>query len=160
MRKIVMTALLVAGLAGCASSGPYGNYAGTSLDRNQTMAEATVSKLIALYPPAQTRFNLQQPTTDAYGAALVQSMRDKGYALLEYATQGQGRAASSATPASAAANAAAATSGLDLRYIVDAPASTNLYRVTVLVGAQSISRAFTVAPDGKLYPAGAWVRKE
>jgi hypothetical protein len=155
MRKIVMTALLVAGLAGCASTGPYGNYADASLDRNQTMVEATVSKLVALYPPAQTRFNLQQPTTDAYGAALVQAMRDKGYALLEYAPQGQGSAASSA-----AASATVAAPGLDLRYVVDAPASTNLYRVTVLVGAQSISRAFTVAPDGKLYPAGAWVRKE
>jgi hypothetical protein len=160
MQKIVMTVLFLVSLVGCATSSPYGNYADASLDRNQMMAEATVSKLAALYPPAHTRFKLQQPTTDAYGVALVQAMRDKGYALVEYAPQGQGSAPSSATQASAAASTAIATPGLDLRYVVDAPASNSLYRVTVLVGAQSISRAFTVAPDGKLYPAGAWVRKE
>ncbi|MFN7835947.1 MAG: conjugal transfer protein TrbH [Burkholderiaceae bacterium] len=146
MRKIVMSVLLVAGLVGCATNGQYGNYADASLDRNQKMAEATVSKLVALYPPAQTRFKLQQPTTDSYGVSLVQAMRDKGYALLEYAPQEK--------------NEAVASPGLDLRYVVDAPISTNLYRVTVLVGEQSISRAFTAAPDGKLYPAGVWVRKE
>ncbi|MDG5827067.1 hypothetical protein [Xylella fastidiosa] len=36
----------------------------------------------------------------------------------------------------------------------------NLYRITVQIGVQSISRAFVVATNGNLYPAGAWVRKE
>jgi hypothetical protein len=49
---------------------------------------------------------------------------------------------------------------LALRYIVDAPADLNLYRVTLLVGSSSLSRAYMVATDSSLQPAGAWVRKE
>jgi hypothetical protein len=165
MRKLVISAVVVtalAGLAGCATQGPYGNYAGVSLDANKTMADATVTQLVSLYPPARTRFNLQQPTTDAYGAALLTALRDKGYSVLEYSPQAQSAAAMSASDAATANALTAATStpGLALRYVVDSPESMSLYRVTVQVGPQSISRAFAVATNGKLYPAGAWVRKE
>ncbi|OLL27275.1 conjugal transfer protein TrbH [Burkholderia sp. SRS-W-2-2016] len=167
MRKFVMSALVVAGLAGlagCATTGPYGNYAAASLDANKTMADATVAQLVTLFPPAHTRLNLKQPATDAYGAALVTSLRDKGYSVLEFAPQAQPASAASAASAPAAASNAPATKatapGFDLSYVVDSPEAMSLYRVTVQVGAQSISRAFVVATNGKLYPAGAWVRKE
>ncbi|WP_322075541.1 conjugal transfer protein TrbH [Burkholderia cenocepacia] len=164
MRKILMSAVVVAGLvvlAGCSTPGPYGNYAAASLDANRSMADSTVAQLVTLYPPAQTRFNLEQPTVDAYGAALVAALRDKGYSVMEYATQ-------TAQPAVAASSASAVNvpplssdrPGLDLTYVVDTPESMRLYRVTVQVASKSISRAFVVATDGKLYPAGAWVRKE
>ena len=39
-------------------------------------------------------------------------------------------------------------------------AESNLYRVTLLVGNQSLTRAYSAAQNGTLYPAGAWVRKE
>ncbi|CAE6823878.1 hypothetical protein R69658_05977 [Paraburkholderia aspalathi] len=165
MRKLAILALLLVGLAGCATNAPYGNFAAAPLDLNQKMAAATVAQLVALYPPAQTRFNLKQPTTDAYGASLVDALRAKGYALLEFAPQGagqggpQGAASASAPQAASQPVAAAEPGGLDLRYIVDAPAATNLYRVTVLVGQESISRAF-VSQNGTVVPAGAWVRKE
>jgi type IV secretion system protein TrbH len=165
MRKLMISAVVLAalgGLAGCATQGPYGNYAGASLDANKTMADATVTQLVSLYPPARTRFNLQQPATDAYGAALLAALRDKGYSVLEYSSQAQSAAAISASEAATANALTAATStrGLALRYVVDSPESMSLYRVTVQVGPQSISRAFVVPTDGKLYPAGAWVRKE
>lgn len=166
MRKFMMGAVLVAalvGLAGCATTpSPYGNYAAASLDANKTMADATVAQLVSLYPPARTRFNLQQPTADAYGSALLAALRDKGYSVLEYTPQPQAAPATSASDAATARTLAAATStpGLPLSYVVDSPETMSLYRVTVQVGSQSISRAFVVATNGKLYPAGAWVRKE
>ncbi|AKK65878.1 conjugal transfer protein TrbH [Xanthomonas oryzae pv. oryzicola] len=163
MRKFVMSALVVVGLvglAGCATPGPYGNYAAASLDANQTMADATVAQLVALYPPAHTHLNLKQPTTDAYGAALVMALRDKGYSLMEFSPQAQPASSASAPTAASVPATTATAPGIDLSYVVDAPQSMSLYRVTVQVGAQSISRAFVVATNGKLYPAGAWVRKE
>ena len=52
-----------------------------------------------------------------------------------------------------------ASPGLSLRYIVDAPDGLNLYRVTVMIGSQSLSRAYT-AENKFVSPAGAWARKE
>ena len=49
--------------------------------------------------------------------------------------------------------------GVDLRYVLDQPVSLNLYRVTVLVGNQSLTRAY-VERDNALLPAGSWVRRE
>ena len=92
----------------------------------------------------------------ASGTDPLADQRDKGYSVQEYAPQPQ------ATPTASVSDAAPATSTsvFPLSYVVDSPESMNIYRVTVQVGAQSISRAFVVATDGKLYPAGAWVRKE
>ena len=68
-------------------------------------------------------------------------------------------AANAASTASTAATDATATAGKPLRYILD-QAESNLYRVTLLVGNQSLTRAYSAAQNGTLYPAGAWVRKE
>jgi hypothetical protein len=43
--------------------------------------------------------------------------------------------------------------------VLDAAASPNLYRVTVMVGQKSLSRAY-LAQNDRVAPAGAWVRKE
>ena len=146
--------LLLAGLAGCASTEPYGNFLGANAPAsvNERLAADSVRQLVTLYPPASTRFNLGQPTPDAYGSALLESLRTQGYAILEFD-------ADLAAPADQPAAAGAAGSGLSLRYVVDAPPSTNLYRVTVMVGAKSLSRAY-VAQNDTVAPAGAWVRKE
>ena len=154
MRKLMGLApllFLLAGLAGCASIEPYGNFLGANAPAtlNEKLAADTVKQLTVLYPPASTRFDLGQPTPDAYGSALVESLRIKGYAILEFEPD---EAASAGKPNTAGP-------GLSLRYVLDAPASTNLYRVTVMVGSQSLSRAY-VAQNETVAPAGAWVRKE
>ena len=69
-------------------------------------------------------------------------LRAKGYALVEF---------KEAAPATAP--------GLSLHYVLDAVASPNLYRVTVMVGQKSLSRAY-LAQNNRVAPAGAWVRKE
>jgi hypothetical protein len=154
MRKLMGLApllFLLAGLAGCASTEPYGNFLGANAPAalNERLAADTVKQLTVLYPPASTRFDLGQPTPDAYGSALVESLRIKGYAILEFEPD----------EAAPTGSAEAAGPGLNLRYVLDAPARTNLYRVTVMVGSQSLSRAY-VAQNDSVAPAGAWVRKE
>ncbi|WP_039816517.1 lipoprotein [Xanthomonas arboricola] len=153
MRKIIFAALFVLALGGCATTGQYGNFVppAAAVDQQQLAREAA-QQLVALYPPAKTRLELKQATPDAFGQALVLTLRERGYALLEF------------NPASANAQATAAVepaglAGLPLRYVLDQAGDTNLYRLTLLVGNQSITRPYLVQ-DGSFAPAGYWVRKE
>ena len=169
MPKITFAMLLAAGVAGCAThdsttSTPYGNFVQDSPAAcDRTMAADAVKRLIAVYPPARTRFDLRQITPDAFGTALVASLRARGYALLEY--QPEQKVQDPLEPAGQApAPAVAATikpsiPALTLRYVLDLDAASNLYRVTLLVGTQSLTRAY-LAQNGSVAPAGAWVRKE
>ena len=162
------TLVLIAGLglAGCAT-GPAIAPA-TPLASNGllvALSPASLQKLIgdasgklrALYPAASTQFELKQATPDAFGSGLVESLRSSGYAVLEAAHAAQHAKQSDPGPVAPSSTAAR---DLALRYIVDAPADLNLYRVTLLVGSSSLSRAYMVATDSSLQPAGAWVRKE
>jgi hypothetical protein len=159
MRKLAIFALvslLGGAITGCAStaSQEYANVVApsTPANLNETIVADTMKQLITLYPPASTRFDLGQPATDAYGSKLVQSLRLNGYALSEFAP---------AAPANGTNNEGTISSspGLSLRYILDAPDGLNLYRVTVMIGSQSLSRAYT-AENKTVSPAGAWARKE
>ena len=153
MRKITIAALLVLALSGCATTGQYGNFVPpTAAVDQQQLAREAVQQLAVLYPPAKTRLELQQATPDAFGQALVLTLRERGYALLEF------------NPASAKAQATAASepaspAALPLRYVLDQAGDSNLYRLTLLVGHQSITRPYLVQ-DGSFAPAGYWVRKE
>lgn len=150
MRKIASLALL-ATLAGCASS-PYGNFAeNTSTSINQALVTDTVKQLVAVYPPARTRFKLIHETPDAYGRALVASLRAKGYSLEEFNPQDSKQVAE--------VQKSGSTTGLAMNYIIDITPENNLYRVTVRVGYQSLTRGY-IAQSNTVYPAGAWTRKE
>lgn len=142
MRKILVAAALVC-LAGCASK-PYGNYASQADAMvSRVMVADTVAQLAAILPPARTRFSVIQETPDRFGQSLVASLRNRGYAVMEY-------------PASAEQPARGA---LPLSYVVDSPADAAVFRVTVRVGRQTLSRAYAARPEG-VYPAGVWSRKE
>lgn len=155
MHKIVTLALL-ATLAGCASK-PYGNFAeNASLTTNQTLAADTAKQLMAVYPPASTRLNLVHEAPDAYGRTLVSTLRAKGYALQEITDQ---QPKGEAPKPIKAATVYPAGPGLSMSYVIDNPPETNLYRVTVTVGYQSLTRAY-VAQNNTVQPAGAWTRKE
>ena len=152
MRKITFIVLLLVGLSGCVTTqSKYGNFLPpTSAAYNKTMAEDAVKQLLILYPPASTRFDLQQTTPDTFGIALVESMRVKGYALMETKPE---------LPVQRNNEATNSPTGLSLRYILDQVNSLNLYRVTLLVGHQSMTRAYLVQ-DSTVHPAGLWSRKE
>ncbi len=147
MRASIFPVLLLAGLAGCAttSTAPtgYGSFVTSSSPANdKVVVDDVVKRLVTAYPPARTRLNLRQSTTDPFGSALVASMRTKGYALGEY---------QAAPPAAADAYTFA--------YVFDQPAGTGLYRVTLLINNQALSRVYETK-DGTIVPAGYWVRKE
>ncbi|EAT2030345.1 conjugal transfer protein TrbH [Salmonella enterica] len=144
--KLTSALLLAASLfmTGCVSG--YGNYSSASMFASSSMADNTVTHLAALYPPGRTTFTMKQSTNDLFGAALVQRLRSRGYAVKEYSKDSK--------PQSALANA-----GTSLGYVVNTVAP-NLYQVTTYVGGVTLSRGFTVATDGKAYPAGPWTREE
>jgi hypothetical protein len=148
MRKSIVPILLLAGLAGCAATpqpGSYGSFvAGSMPAYEKAVVDDAVKRLVAAYPPARTKLQLQHPAGDPFGTALLASMRTKGYALGEY---------------QAAAKAPAAGEGHTFAYIFDQPGGTGLYRVTLLIDNQPLSRVYETK-DGALAPAGYWVRKE
>lgn len=161
MRKIAFLALLALALGGCAttaSQSPYGNFVQSAALDQQKLATEAVQQLATLYVPARTRLELQQPTPDPFGQALVKALRDKGYALLEFVPAGSPSPASAASQPSPAAPQAA-PGGLPLRYVLDQAGDSNLYRLTLMVGNQSITRAY-LAQNGVFAPAGSWARKE
>ena len=163
MRKTAFLALLLGGslgLAGCTTTptSAYGNFTQSAPAAvHKTVADDAVKQLAALYPPASTRLDLQQATPDAFGSRLVESLRAKGYALLEFKPGSQ--TAASLNTVTGTATERAAGAGKPLRYILD-QLDANLYRLTLQVGDQSLSRAYALAQSGTLHPAGAWVRKE
>jgi hypothetical protein len=109
------------------------------------MAEDVAKRLVSLYPPARTRFNLKQPASDAFGTSLVQALRLRGYALVESKP-----GTKPVTPSNA---------GAALSYVVDQPLELGQYRVTVQIDAQSISRIYQTK-GGTISPDGYWIRKE
>lgn len=161
MRKFLLLALLLVGLVSCATApapASYGNFVRNSAQANdKKIVDDVVKKLAALYPPASTRFDLQHVTPDFFGTYLVGSMRNRGYAVMEFKPKLRtASAASSESP-----EAIPATPGLPLSYIVDQATGSDLYRVTLIINwQQSLDRVYQLAPDGVIYPAGYWVRKE
>ncbi|MGC6373698.1 conjugal transfer protein TrbH [Pseudomonas sp. S2.OTC.A_B10] len=153
MRKVLLVSVLIASLSGCATNSPYGNYSAAPAAYDKTMASDTVAHLVTMYPPALTRWNIMQPTNDAYGTALVALLRGRGYSVSEYAPEGDKKAQP--------ATQAAFKPGVDLHYVVDSLApAVDLYRVTVVVAGQPISRAYTPQKNGTVAAAGSWARKE
>jgi hypothetical protein len=154
------------GLVGCATTtaSAYGNFTQSAPAAfHQAMAIDAVKQLVAVYAPASVRLDLQHATADVFGSSLVDSLRARGYALLEFIPESAGPAKSVRSSGSVSATSVATDiapgASKPLRYIVDQP-DANLYRVTLLVGNQSLTRAYLAAHSGTLHPAGAWVRKE
>ncbi len=146
MRFMILALLL----AGCTTTSPlhYGNYLNPSaVAYNREIAEDSVKKLVAIYPPATTRIDIKQATADDFGGKLVELLRVKGYAILEY------------NPATEAQSKNSANSPINLKYIVDQVPSMSIYRATLLINEQPLSRVYT-AHNGVLQPAGSWARKE
>lgn len=104
----------------------------------QQIVNDTVKKLIELYPPAKTRLRFQA-NEDTFGISLLHDLREEGYEIQEQSQN---------TPND--------PSGLQVRYILDQ--AGDLYRVTVMIGSNSLSRPYS-EENGVLTAAGFWVHK-
>ena len=158
MRTLAALLLVGIGLAGCANRhapATYGNFIDVPEKFDGTvMADDVAGKMVALFPPARTSIKMRQTTLDAFGAALTAALRAKGYALAEFDPDRRTVSLESGAPAQPPP-----ADNLALAYLVDQPLESGLYRVTVLINDQSLSRLYQ-AKDGSLVPAGYWVRKE
>lgn len=157
MRKVFLIAPALALLTGCAAvsaafnsvfslapSSRHGNFIQDATPAtNAKLAEEAAAKLLSAYPPATTQFDFQQGTPDAFGAALVGILRAKGYAVLEF----NAKQPAESDPAN------------HFRYVLDEIAGMKRYRLTLIVGNESLSRAFVINGSA-IHPAGGWVRKE
>ncbi len=161
MRRLSVVLGLGLLLAGCISPSPYG-YLVTGTVPSQMperLAQDTVTRMEALYPPAHTRLALTHPATDPYGLALIQALRRKGYGVME------SRVTTRRTPSTRddrpgpVEPVVHTEEGIPFRYVVDGPFEPHLYRVTVFIGSQSLSRVYHM-DEQTMAQAGAWVRKE
>lgn len=146
MKYSPLLLLAIVGMGGCATA-QYGNFTShTPNEVNATLVTDTVKQLESLYPPASTQINIDQAITktDLFGTGLITTLRNHGYAVQEFNEK---------QPLSDA--------GINLRYIVDIPATTyqNLYRVKIMVGTDTLTRAYAVQNDTAV-PAGSWARRE
>jgi hypothetical protein len=159
MAKRIVSFLMLAALGACRTMAPPepGVRAAqmTAPAEGKAIAADVVKKLVVLYPPARTRFDLRQPASDSFGLALVEQMRSRGYAIEEYkpASEPKPRLAQTAIGTSAVA---AAT---PLAYLIDQAGESGIYRVTLTIDRQSLTRAYQ-AGAGSISPASYWVRKE
>lgn len=165
MYKLSLLALVLISLAGCVSTSPYGNFIpNTTAVNDKKIADDVVKQLITLYPPASTRFDLQQVAPDFFGSYLIEAMRAKGYAVQEFKPELKVVSSSKSTPvltfAPLPATASMSPAGLSLSYLMDQANGADLYRVSLVINhAQSLNRAYQLQ-DGMIFPAGYWVRKE
>lgn len=161
MRNLALLAVAIGGLGGCVSSPQlpyYGNFLqNPDASHGKRIADDVVKELAVLYPPARTRFNLQHPTPDIFGTALVAKMRARGYALLESTPAADVPKPTGTTSKGAADGPTPAA--MSLSYVLDQPENLNLYRVTLVISNQSLSRVYQTK-ENAVYPAGYWVRKE
>lgn len=153
MRKylfpIVFIALLaLAVFSGCGKPpGKYGNFAQT---QSVELVEDAVAVLKSHYPPAKTRLNLVQYVDDAFGAALVETLRRDGYAIAEYARPDKYHPVS------------AKPDGYEFAYVVDHLPDDGL-RLSLFVGTETVSRLYQVigTPEEPRHsPLGDWARRQ
>lgn len=155
--------VLVLVVSGCASDAPYGYFVGAQVPMSvpERLADDTVKQMEALYPPARTQLALRHATNDPYGTRLVEALRLKGYALSDFHPTPAWYSPVPPGGATPGFNGPRPVDSLaiPLRYILDGPSDDHLYRITILIGSQILSRAYAAHSSG-VSPVGAWVRKE
>lgn len=133
-------------LTGCATT-QFGNFVAHNDEaHNKSIASDVTGQLIQLYPPASTQFNMQHPTVDSLGDALVDNLRAGGYAIHEHKKSNLNKSADTPT-----------SDGMTLGYVFDQ--MDGLYRLTVFVDQHVLTRAYFFN-ESTINPAGYWVRKE
>lgn len=156
MRCLPLVAAAAFSLPGCASAPPpavhgyFSDAAAATPAFAQAVAADAVKKLVALHPPGHTRLQLQHPMQDDFGAALTMALRSAGYAIVEPVA---------AAAVNTSGNPAVQPVATTLAYIVDRQAELGLWRLTLLLNGQPLSRLYRL-DAGAAAPASNWIRKE
>ncbi len=135
--KNLSVLLLTILLSSCASM-RYGNFTDISQSKDAYLVKDTVSQLTKVYPPAKNIFFLSQKVCDGFGIKLLQMMRKKGYGIVENVRPSQ---------------------KANFFYVVDEVEPGNLYRVSLYIGAKTLSRVYAKS-NSKLAPVSPWSYKE
>ncbi|MGQ0555540.1 MAG: conjugal transfer protein TrbH [Nitrospiraceae bacterium] len=161
MRRLSVVLWVGLLLAGCVSPSPYGYLVSGTVPPQmpERLAQETVTRMEALYPPAHTRLALTHSATDPYGLALIEALRQKGYGVREHVDRHVMPSTREEMHAGIERRAMSPDVGIPFRYVVDGPFEPRLYRITVFIGNQSLSRVYRMDQQ-VLAQAGAWVRKE
>lgn len=155
MRKhiyIILFAVLLA-LAVFCGCGKQQSYFGNLAKADSTeLVQDAMSALMANYAPAKTRLALVQETEDAFGSALVETLRANGYAVAEYKAPAKGDKYASLVKK---------PDGLAFAYLLDVKGDE--LHVFLHVGAETLSRMYRVQRTGdtlQYIPQGFWTRKQ
>jgi hypothetical protein len=132
--------LLVMLAVGCAKRSPYGNFVVSAPLDAELLAKDAAGAMVSFYPPALTRLRIAEPSEDAFGIALVEGLRRRGYAV-------ESEHGADDEPSKV------------LRYVVDSAGDDAFYHVTLLVDGQTLARPYRLE-RGALAPAGLWIHKE
>jgi len=144
MRILWIVLLLTTNLLGCVKV-QEGNFIKTPKKINQELAEDIAKQLVSIYPPARTNFYMNTRFADnAFRASFINTLRQKGYGLNESSIPGVHLKAGNA---------------YTLYYLLDETIKKRLYRVSIVVGKSSFSRAYKIKKD-TLIPLGLWSFRE
>lgn len=147
-------------LSACSTVGHFGNHLSEEDQASELVfSRAAISKIEELYAPAKVQFQLKHPAEDSFGQQLIKGLREKGYALVEHVPPPAFSLEETEPEQPKATIAGYSTRELPLQYILDRPGQSDLYRLSLLIDGQALSRAYVLQND-KLYPAGQWVRQE
>lgn len=154
MNRAALATAIILLLSACSAT-PRSAEVGSMLSAKDSTVQKRIAgdfaeKMAALYPPARAKLKLKHGTPDAFGTALVESLRQKGYALTELAEPRYPGAPSKVKQTAA---------DLELSYVVDQPLGASMVRATVYINTQSLSRLYETKEHGAA-AAGYWVRKE
>lgn len=149
-------------LLGCVTTAPsstvkFGNFLINVPAQHQTkLASEVAQQLQTLYPPASTRLNMLNPADDTFGLQLITLLRNQGYAFEQRTSPSI--ATTSKASASASLNSSPSAS-TPFTYTLDEISSPQSYRVTLKLGSQVLTRAYSVHGDTVL-AISAWAHKE
>lgn len=138
MKKLLIL-LVVIFLSGC-SGLKYGNYTKISQDYNQIFAENAYTQLSILYPPGTNSFKLSHEFNDDFGLALLNKLKNGGYAINEFSQSVE------------------TNEGMSLGYVID-KTEQDMYRIVLFIGEKPLTKCFLVK-DGKTMSLGFWTKQE
>lgn len=149
--SVAMLVLVV--LCGCIKrpGSKFGNFA--KADSVELVQDA-MNVLMANHPPAKTRLALVQETGDAFGVSLVEKLRENGYAIAEFVKPAKGDKYLPAVEK---------PDGMPFAYVLDRLDKGDELRVSLHIGAESLSRLYFVQKSGdelRYVPQGFWTRRQ